>query len=63
MWHVWGERRGAYWVLVGRTKGKNHLEDLDVDGTIIIKRIFKKWDGEVWIELIWLRIGTGGGLL
>jgi hypothetical protein len=21
------------------------------------------WDGMVWIGLIWLRIGTGGGLL
>jgi hypothetical protein len=21
------------------------------------------WDGVVWIELIWLRIGTNGGLL
>jgi hypothetical protein len=22
---------------------------------------FKKWDGEKWTGLIWLRIGTGGG--
>jgi hypothetical protein len=26
-------------------------------------KIFKKWDGRVWTVLIWLRIGTGGGLL
>jgi hypothetical protein len=29
---------------------------------IILKWIFKKWDG-TWIGLSWLRIGTGGGLL
>jgi hypothetical protein len=39
------------------------LEDPGVDGTIILKWIFKKWDGRVWTGLIWLRIGTGGGLL
>jgi hypothetical protein len=30
---------------------------------IILKWIFRKWDVEVWTGLIWLRIGTGGGLL
>jgi len=29
----------------------------------ILKRIFKKWDGEIWTGLIWMRIGTGGRLL
>ena len=57
-----GDRRGAYRVFVGRPDGKNHLEDLCVDGRIL-KWIFKKWDGEAWTGLIWLRIGTGGGLL
>jgi hypothetical protein len=28
-----------------------------------IKTVFKKWDGKAWTGLIWLRIGTGGGLL
>jgi hypothetical protein len=37
------------------------LKDPDVDG-IILKWIFKKWDGAAWTGLIWLRIGTGGGL-
>jgi hypothetical protein len=40
----------------------DHLKDPDVDERIILKWIFEKWDGE-WIELIWLRIGIGGGLL
>ena len=27
-----GDRRGAYRVLVGISEGKNHLEDLGIDG-------------------------------
>ena len=34
-----------------------------VYGKMILKRIFKKWDGEAWTGLIWFRIGAGGGLL
>jgi hypothetical protein len=30
---------------------------------IILKWVLRKYDGRVWIEFIWLRIGTGGGLL
>jgi hypothetical protein len=38
------------------------LEDPDVDGRIILRWIFRKGMG-AWIRLIWLRRGTGGGLL
>jgi hypothetical protein len=41
----------------------SHLGDPGVDGRIILKCIFKKWDAETWIGLSWLRIGTDGGLL
>jgi hypothetical protein len=41
----------------------DHLEDRGVDGKIILKLIFKKWDEEAWTGLIWRRIGTGGGHL
>ena len=44
---------------------RDHLEDPFVDGRIIIlvRWVFRKWDVWVWTGLIWLRIGTGGGLL
>jgi hypothetical protein len=39
------------------------LEDPGVDGRIIVKLICKKWVGETWNGLLWLRIGTGDRLL
>jgi hypothetical protein len=50
-----GERRGSYRVLVVRPEGKRPLQDIALDGRIILKSIFKKWDGEVWTGLMWLR--------
>jgi hypothetical protein len=38
------------------------LEDAGENEKIILKWIFRRWDGVVWTGLIWLRIGTGGGL-
>jgi hypothetical protein len=38
-------------------------EDIGVDGRIILKCMSGKLDWRVWIVFIWLRIGTGGGLL
>jgi len=50
------ERRGA-------RRKTGHSEEIVVDGRIVLKRIFKKYGGEAWTGLIWLRIGTGRGLL
>jgi len=63
MWHVWETEEVQYRVLEGRTKGRGSLEDLGVDGRIILKWIFQQWDGQAWTGFIWLRIGTGGGPL
>ena len=40
-----GERRGVYGVLVGKPEGKSHLEDPGLDGKLILKCTFRKYDG------------------
>jgi len=55
-----GETKGVYRVLVGKPEGKNHLRDTGVDGRIILKSIFRKWDVGVWTGSRWLRIRRGG---
>jgi len=39
------------------------LEGPGIDGRIILRLIFRKWDMRAWIGSSWLRIGTGGGHL
>jgi hypothetical protein len=51
---------GFWW---GNLRERNQFEDVGVDGKIILNGIFKKWDGEAWTGLVWLRIGTCDGLL
>ena len=47
MWHVWGRREGHTGL------ERDHLEDLDVDGRIILKYILKEFYGCVdWIDLV-----------
>ena len=58
-----GGDRGVHRVLVGKPERKRPLGDQDVDGRIILRRIFRKFEGIVGTGWSWLRIGTGGGHL
>jgi len=40
----WGERRGIKGFGGGNLRERDHLEDPGVDGRIIFRWIFKKWD-------------------
>jgi hypothetical protein len=61
--HVWGRVEvctGFWW---GSLRERDHWEDPDVDGRIILRWIFRKCDGVVGTGWGGLRIGTGGGHL
>jgi hypothetical protein len=48
----------------GATLGeRDHWGDPDVNGSILLRWIFRKWDVGLWTGSSWLRIGTGGGHL
>jgi len=59
MWHEGGTGEvctGFWW---GGLRESDDLEGLDIDGRIILKFVFREWDGRAWSRLIWLRVGTG----
>ena len=49
-----GEGRGVHRFLVGKPEGKRPLGRPDVDGRIILRWIFGKWEG-------WRLDGVGSG--
>ena len=55
-----GEGRGVHRVLVGNLRERDHWGDPGVDGRIILRWIFRKWEGIVGTGWSWLRIETGG---
>ena len=47
MWRVWGRGEvctGFWW---GNLRERDHWRDTDVDGRIILRLIFRKWEGIV----------------
>jgi len=51
---------GFWW---GNLREREHWGDPNVDGRIILRWIFRKWEGVVGTGWSWLRIGTSGGHL
>ena len=49
---------GFWW---GELREIDHWRDPGVDGEIILRWIFRKWDVGEWTGSDWLRIGTGDG--
>jgi hypothetical protein len=58
-----GEKRNAYRIFSGKSKERDHWEDQDVGGWSILKWILERYNGILWIGLIWLMIGISRGLL
>jgi len=52
--------QGFWW---GNLRERGHLGVPGVDGRIILRQMFWKWDVGVWTVWSWLRIGTVGGQL
>jgi len=51
---------GLWW---GNRRVGDHLGKPDINGRIILRWIYRKWEVGVWNGSSWLRIGTGGGHL
>jgi len=56
-----GEVHIRFWL--GNLRERAYFEDPGIDGRIIFRWIFKKWDMGAWTGSDWLRIVTDGGHL
>ena len=62
MARMW-EGRGVHRVWLGNLRERDHWGDPDIDRRIILRWIFRKWEGVVGTGWSWLSIGRGGGHL
>ena len=66
MWRVWGRGEVCTGFWLGNLRERDHWADPDVDGRIILRWIFRKWEGVCgdWMELAqdryrwWALVGT-----
>ena len=56
-----GEVHTGFWW--GNLRERDNLEDPGVDGRIILRLIFRKWDVRARTGSMWFRIEAGGGHL
>jgi hypothetical protein len=49
-------------ILVGKPEGKDHSEDVVIDGKVVLEWILEKQAGRVWTGFMWLRTGASGAL-
>ena len=61
--HVWGRGEAYTGFWCGNLKERDHLVDPGIDGRIILRWIFRKWDVGLGTALSSLMIRTGGGHL
>jgi hypothetical protein len=57
------QKKGRKWLKFYAVVAMLHWGDPDVDERIILRRIFRKWEGVVGTGWCWLRIGAVGGHL
>jgi hypothetical protein len=59
-WHVAhigvGEAGTGVWCR--NLRERDHLDDYGVEGRILLRWIFRKWDVKAWTGSTWLKIGT-----
>ena len=60
---MWERREVHKGFCRGNLRGREHLGDPGIDGRIILRWIFRKWDVGACAGSTWLRIGIGGGHL
>jgi hypothetical protein len=43
--------------------GRDHMENLGIDGKVILGWMLRRWGRRVWTGFIWIGIETSGRLL